>query len=304
MAQMDLGIKGRTALITGAGGGLGRAHALLFAKYGANVVVNDLGGKADGSGASHSMADTVVDEIKKAGGNAVANYGSVSTKEGAEGMIKSALDAFGSIDIVVNNAGILRDKSFKNMTDDDWDLINAVHVKGAYFVTKAAWPHMLERKWGRVIMTASASGIYGNFGQSNYSTAKMGLVGFGQTLALEGEKHNIRTNIIAPVAVSRMTESLMPANVHDFIKPEFVSPLVVYLCSEKCDVNGEYYEVGAGCFTRLETLRAKGLAVKPGTTDISVELVAENWSKINDMTDAQIVRAIGESTMATLKHCM
>jgi 3-hydroxyacyl-CoA dehydrogenase/3a,7a,12a-trihydroxy-5b-cholest-24-enoyl-CoA hydratase len=304
MAQIDLGLKGRTALITGAGGGLGRAHALLFAKYGANVVVNDLGGKADGSGASHSMADTVVEEIKKAGGKAVANYGSVSTKDGAEGMIKTALDAFGSIDIVVNNAGILRDKSFKNMTDDDWDLINAVHVKGAYLVTKAAWPHMLERKWGRVIMTASASGIYGNFGQSNYSCAKMGLVGFGQTLALEGEKHNIRTNIIAPVAVSRMTENLMPANVHELIKPEFVSPLVVYLCSDQCDVNGEYYEVGAGCFARLETLRAKGLAVKPGTADISVELVAENWKKINDMTDAQVLRAIGESTMATLKHCM
>ena len=304
MAQLDLGLKGRTALITGAGGGLGRAHALLFAKYGANVVVNDLGGKADGSGAGHSMADTVVDEIKKAGGKAVANYGSVSTKEGGEAMIKTAIDAFGSIDIVVNNAGILRDKSFKNMTDDDWDLVNAVHVKGAYFVTKAAWPHMLEKKWGRIIMTASASGIYGNFGQSNYSMAKMGLVGFGQTLALEGDKHNIRTNIIAPVAVSRMTESLMPANVHEMIKPEFVSPLVVYLCSEQCDVNGEYYEVGAGCFARLETLRAKGLAVKPGTQEIGVELVAENWKKINDMTDAQILRAIGESTMATLKHCM
>jgi NAD(P)-dependent dehydrogenase (short-subunit alcohol dehydrogenase family) len=304
MAQMDLGLKGRTALITGAGGGLGRAHALLFAKYGANVVVNDLGGKSDGSGASHSMADTVVEEIKKAGGHAVANYGSVSTKEGADGMIKTALDAFGSIDIVVNNAGILRDKSFKNMTEEDWDLITAVHVKGAYYVTKAAWPHMLERKWGRVVMTASASGIYGNFGQSNYSMAKMGLVGFGQTLALEGEKHNIRTNIIAPVAVSRMTESLMPANVHELIKPEFVSPLVVFLCSDKCDANGEYYEVGAGCFARLETLRAKGLAIKPGTADISVEAVAENWKTINDMTDAQILRAIGESTMATLKHCM
>jgi 3-hydroxyacyl-CoA dehydrogenase/3a,7a,12a-trihydroxy-5b-cholest-24-enoyl-CoA hydratase len=163
---------------------------------------------------------------------------------------------------------------------------------------------MLERKWGRVVMTASASGIYGNFGQSNYSMAKMGLVGFGQTLALEGEKHNIRTNIIAPVAVSRMTESLMPANVHEMIKPEFVSPLVVFLCSEKCDANGEYYEVGAGCFARLETLRAKGLAIKPGTADISVEAVADSWKKINDMGDAEILRAIGESTMATLKHCM
>lgn len=305
MSDSDsFGLKGRTVLVTGSGGGLGRAHALLFAKYGANVVINDLGGSADGSGESSAMADAVVEEIKASGGNAVANYASVSDPAGAESMIKTAIDAFGSIDVVINNAGILRDRSFTKMTDADWDLVMAVHLKGAYLVTKAAWPHMREQKFGRIVMTASASGIYGNFGQTNYSTAKMGLVGFGQTLVLEGEKNNIRTNIIAPVAISRMTESLMPEQIHEFIRPELVSPLVVFLCSEKCDANGEYYEVGAGAFARIETLRAKGLAVKPEGDNITVELVAENWAKINDMDDAAIVRSIADSTGITLAHCM
>jgi NAD(P)-dependent dehydrogenase (short-subunit alcohol dehydrogenase family) len=305
MSEDRFGLKGRTALVTGSGGGLGRCHALLFAKHGANVVVNDLGGKADGTGAGHSMADEVVDEIKAAGGNAVANYDSVSDAAGAENMIKSAVDAFGSIDILVNNAGILRDISFAKCTDAEWDAVYAVHVKGAYNVTKAAWPRMRDQNYGRIIMTASASGIYGNFGQTNYSMAKMGLVGFGQTLALEGEKRNIKTNIIAPVAVSRMTEDIMPENVHELIRPELVSPLVVYLCSENCDANGEVYEVGAGGFWRLETIRANGWAVKPtGGREVSVEEVAEHWAQINDMTDAKIMRSIGDSTGATLKHCM
>jgi NAD(P)-dependent dehydrogenase (short-subunit alcohol dehydrogenase family) len=303
MADKDLGLKGRTALITGAGGGLGRAHALLFAKHGANVVVNDLGGKPDGTGKSSSMADHVVEEIKAAGGKAVANYDSVSDAKGAEGMVKTAIDSFGSIDILVNNAGILRDKSFSNMEDSDWDAVNAVHVKGAYYCTKAAWPHMREKKFGRIIMTASASGIYGNFGQTNYSAAKNALIGFGQTLALEGEKYNVRTNVIAPVALSRMTESLMPPFVHEFIKPEYVSPLVVFLCSEACDANGEVYEVGGGAFSRIETLRAKGWAIKP-SGEISVAQVGDHWKEINDMTDAKIIRSIAESTQITMKHCM
>jgi NAD(P)-dependent dehydrogenase (short-subunit alcohol dehydrogenase family) len=299
------GLKGRTALITGAGGGLGRCHALLFAKHGANVVVNDLGGSASGEGAAATAADKVVAEIKAAGGNAVTNHDSVADPAGADNMVKTALDSFGSIDIVVNNAGILRDKSFVKMTDGDWDIIFEVHVKGAYLVTHAAWPHMRENKFGRVIVTASASGIYGNFGQSNYSAAKMALVGFGQTLALEGDKYNIKTNVIAPVAMSRMTEAIMPENVHEMLKPEFVSPLVVYLCSENCDANGEVYEVGAGNFARIETLRAEGLRIKPeGDTEITVDQVAEAWDKINDMSESSILRAIGESTMGSLKHWM
>jgi NAD(P)-dependent dehydrogenase (short-subunit alcohol dehydrogenase family) len=304
MSDTDpFGLAGRVAVVTGAGGGLGRAHALTFAKHGAKVVVNDLGGSADGTGAGSSMADKVVDEIKAAGGEAVANYASVADAEGAGSIIKTAIDAFGKVDIVVNNAGILRDTSFVKMDDANWDLVMQVHVKGAYYVTKAAWPHFREQSYGRVVMTASASGLYGNFGQTNYSTAKMGLVGFGQTLALEGEKYNIKTNIIAPVAASRMTESLMPPPVLAKLQPEMVSPLVVYLCSEKCDANGEIYEVGAGAVSRIELLRSKGIALNPDN-GLTVEQIAENWEQINNMDDAQIVRSIGESTQASLMHCM
>jgi len=303
MSDDSMGLKGKSALVTGAGGGLGRAHALLLAKYGAKVIVNDLGGAADGSGAGHSMADQVVEEIKSAGGEAAANYGSVSDAESATAMVEQAVDTFGSIDIVVNNAGILRDVTFTKMTEDDWDIIFAVHVKGSYLVTKAAWPHMREKSYGRIVMTSSASGIYGNFGQSNYSAAKMALIGLGQTLALEGEKYNIKANTIAPQALSRLTESLMPEFVHDYIKPEFVSPLVVYLCSESCDASGALYEVGAGAFCRIDKTRAKGLTIKPDR-DISVEEVAENWQLINDTSEGTVMRTIGESTQETLKHCM
>ncbi len=303
MSENPFGLKGRTAVITGAGGGLGEQHALLFAKHGANVVVNDLGGSADGSGAGSSMADRVVQEIKDAGGNAVANYASVSDAEGAASIVKTAVDTFGSIDILVNNAGVLRDSSFVKMTDDAWDLVFAVHVKGAYHCTKAAWPHFREQSYGRVIMTASASGIYGNFGQTNYSAAKMALIGFGQTLALEGDKYNIKTNIIAPVAASRMTESIMPPEILAKLKPELVAPLVVFLCSEGVDANGEYFEVGGGAISRLETLRSKGIALNPDD-GLSVEQVSDAWEQINDMTEAQVIRSIADSTTTTLKHCL
>ncbi len=250
-----------------------------------------------------------IEEIRSAGGQAVANYGSVADKDGAANMVQQAIDAFGSIDILVNNAGILRDRTFAKMSEEDWDLIFAVHVKGAFLVTKAAWPHMREQKYGRVVMTSSASGIYGNFGQSNYAAAKMALVGMGQTLALEGEKYNIKTNVIAPVAISRLTESLMPDNVHEMLKPEFVSPLVGYLCSESCDANGEVYEVGGGNFARLETLRAEGWRLKP-EGPITIEQIAEHWDEINDvgydavqaLPQANILRSSGDSTQATLKH--
>jgi NAD(P)-dependent dehydrogenase (short-subunit alcohol dehydrogenase family) len=301
MSEDRFGLAGRTALITGAGGGLGREHALLFGSHGANVVVNDLGGSRDGSGAGNEMADKVVEEIKAAGGNAVANYGSVSETESAQAMVQTALDAFGSIDIVVNNAGILRDKSFKNMTEQDWDLVIAVHLKGAFNVTKAAWEPMREAKYGRVVLTSSASGLYGNFGQTNYGAAKAALCGLGQALAEEGAKNNIHTNIIAPLALSRMTEDIMPPEMQDLIKPEYVSPLVVYLCAESCEDNGQIYEVGAGCYARVETLRAKGFAIKPDGP-ISVDTIADNWKAINDPTGGEIIHSPMESTMASLKH--
>jgi NAD(P)-dependent dehydrogenase (short-subunit alcohol dehydrogenase family) len=205
----DVGFEGRVAIITGAGGGLGREHALLLASRGAQVVVNDLGGAVDGTGSSAGPAQQVVNEIEGLGGAAVADGNSVATQEGAEAMVKTALDAFGRVDIVINNAGILRDKSFANMTPDLWDAVIAVHLTGAYNVTRAAWPHLREQAYGRIVSTSSAAGIFGNFGQANYGAAKMGIVGLTHVWAQEGGKYNIRANAIAPVARTRMTEDLL-----------------------------------------------------------------------------------------------
>merc|ERR1719272_2139996 len=239
----------RVAIITGAGAGLGRAYALLMASRGAKVVVNDLGGsfKGDGAAAGPRPADVVVDEIKKAGDVAVANYDSVEF--GAK-IVKTAIDAFGTVDIVINNAGILRDISFQKMKELDWDLIMMVHLKGAFAVTRAAWNIMREKGYGRIINTGSASGIYGSFGQVNYATAKLGLWGFTQSLAKEGEKRNIRTNCIAPLAGTRMTATVMPKEVTQALKPDFVAPFVAYLCHESCEDSGALYEVGAGYIAR------------------------------------------------------
>lgn len=224
----------KVVIITGAGGGLGRAHALLFAQQGAKVLVNDLGGSTQGEGANASAADRVVAQIRDAGGTAVANHDSVTD---GDKLVQHALDVFGRVDVVVNNAGILRDKTFHKMEDADWDLVYRVHVEGAYKVTRAAWPHMREQNYGRVIFTASTSGIYGNFGQSNYGMAKLGLYGLTRTLAIEGRKNNILVNAIAPTGGTRMTEGLIPPQVFEQLKPELVSPLVVYLASEKLPGN-------------------------------------------------------------------
>jgi (3R)-3-hydroxyacyl-CoA dehydrogenase / 3a,7a,12a-trihydroxy-5b-cholest-24-enoyl-CoA hydratase / enoyl-CoA hydratase 2 len=235
----ELRFDGRVAVITGAGGGLGRAYALLLGSRGARVVVNDLGGGHRGGGASSEAADKVVAEIKAAGGQAVANYDSV---EEGEKIVQSALDAFGQIDIVVNNAGILRDVTFQKMTAEDWDLIRRVHLDGAFRVTHAAWPHLRARKYGRVINTSSAAGIYGNFGQVNYAMAKLGLVGFTYALALEGKKNNVHVNAIAPIAGSRMTETVLPPDLLEALKPEYVAALVAWLCHEDCDETGGLFE--------------------------------------------------------------
>src|SRR5215831_4355837 len=222
----DLRFDGRVAIVTGAGGGLGRSHALLLASRGAKVVVNDLGGSFTGEGKSASAADTVAAEIKASGGEAIANYDSV---EDGDKIVKTALDAWGRIDIVINNAGILRDTTFHKMSPEDWDLIYRVHVLGAFRVTHAAWPHLRDQGYGRVVMTASAAGIYGNFGQANYSMAKLALVGLTNTLAIEGRKRNVLVNVIAPIAGSRMTETVLPAALLESLKPELVSPLVARL---------------------------------------------------------------------------
>src|SRR6266545_3914601 len=241
--SQELRFDDRVAIVTGAGNGLGRSHALLLASRGAKVVVNDLGGGIRGEGQSQNAADRVVEEIASAGGTAVADYHSV---EDGAAIVTRALDAFGRIDIVVNNAGILRDVSFAKMSQEDWDLVYRVHVLGAFRVTHAAWPHMREQKYGRIVMTASAAGIYGNFGQANYSMAKLGLLGLSNTLAIEGRKKNVLVNTIAPIAGSRLTETVLPKELTDALKPELVSPLVAYLCHESCEETGGLFEVGGG----------------------------------------------------------
>jgi len=272
----------KVVIVTGAGGGLGRAHALLFARHGAQVVVNDLGGSSQGEGASASAADRVVAEIREAGGSAVANHDSVTD---GEKIVQNALDAFGRVDVLVNNAGILRDKSFARMEDADWDLVYRVHLEGAYKVTHAAWPHMREQNYGRVIFTSSTSGIYGNFGQSNYATAKLGLYGLTRTLAVEGRKNNILVNAIAPTGGTRMTEGLIPPQVFELLKPELISPLVVYLGSEQCQDTSALFEVGGGWIGKVRWERSLGACFDP-VAGFSPEDVATQWSRISDFSDA------------------
>ncbi len=272
---------GKVALITGAGNGLGRSHALWLGSRGAKVVVNDLGGGTHGDGKSSAAADKVVAEIKALGGDAVANYDSV---EDGGRIVQCALDSFGRIDIVINNAGILRDVSFVKMSEQDWDLIYRVHVLGAFRVTHAAWPHLREQQYGRVVMTTSAAGIYGNFGQANYSMAKLGLLGFANTLAVEGRGKNVLVNTIAPVAGSRMTETVLPPELIAALKPEFVTPLVAWLCHENCKDAGGVYEVGAGYIGKLRWQRTLGHNFRG--RGFTADDVAAQWQKIGDFTEA------------------
>lgn len=285
-------LDGKVALVTGAGGGLGRAHALLLAKEGAAVVVNDLGGSRDGSGGSSSMADTVVAEIRAAGGKAVADYGSVTRREDAAAMVKAAVDNFGKLDICICNAGILRDKSFKNMTDDMWDIVVDVHLKGTYLVTKAAYDRMVEQgTGGRIIMTSSTSGLLGNFGQTNYGAAKAGIAGFMRCLWLEGMKYGITVNVLAPTALSRLTEDIFPEGVGDRFPPENVSPPVVWLCSDEAkDVTGRQWLV-AGNRVSLLSWQVTPIADQPldqGTWDVAQigRLILDSkpgWPPINPL---------------------
>ncbi|MBZ2187501.1 SDR family oxidoreductase [Alcanivorax sp. JB21] len=286
----------KVVIVTGAGNGLGRSHALAFAARGARVVINDLGGSATGEGADRSAADKVVDEITAAGGEAVANHDSVTD---GDRIVQCALDNFGRVDIVINNAGILRDKSFHNMTEDDWDLVYNVHVKGAFKVTHAAWPHLREQEYGRIIFTASAAGIYGNFGQANYAMAKLGLHGMAQSLAIEGAKRNIVVNTIAPIAGSRMTATIMPPQIVEQLKPEFVTPLVLTLCHEAHRDSGSLYEVGAGWIGKLHWERSKGHGF-PISQPLTPEAIVEQWSAITDFTDADHPGNGQEAIMAML----
>lgn len=278
----ELRFDGRVAIVTGAGGGLGRAHALQLASRGAAVVVNDLGGDIHGGGAGKSMADQVADEIKAAGGEAVANYDSVTD---GDKIVQAALDTYKRLDIVINNAGILRDVSFHKMTDEDWVKIYEVHLLGSYKVSHAAWPHLRDQGYGRVIMTSSAAGIYGNFGQANYSACKLGILGLANTLAVEGANKGICVHTIAPIAGSRLTATVMPEDMLDKLKPEFVSPLVTYLCHESCTETGGLYEIGAGWYSRLRWQRTKGAGIHASKAT-SPEAIRDSWSAISDWEDA------------------
>jgi NAD(P)-dependent dehydrogenase (short-subunit alcohol dehydrogenase family) len=273
----DLGFDGRVAIVTGAGNGLGRAHALLLAARGAQVVVNDLGGSVDGAGASAGPAATVAQEIEDSGGVALANTDTVATPEGGRALVAAALEAFGGIDIVVNNAGILRDRAFHNMTPDELDPVLDVHLRGSFFVTLPAWRVMRERGYGRVVFTSSASGILGNFGQANYGAAKMGVVGMTRVLAIEGGPHGISVNAIAPMARTRMTDGLL-GDMHDWLDPELVAPVAAWLAHERCSVTGEVFTVGGGRVGRVF------VAVTPGyfKPDLTIEDVDAHLDEIRD----------------------
>lgn len=285
-------LDGKVALVTGAGGGLGRAHALLLAAEGASVVVNDLGGSRDGTGAGTSMADQVVDEIKAAGGQAVANYGSVTSPEEARAMVQACSDSFGKIDILIANAGILRDKSFKNMDDSMWDVVLDVHLRGTYLTTKAAYDTMIEQgNGGRIIMTSSTSGLLGNFGQTNYGAAKAGIAGFMRCLWLEGMKYGITVNVLAPTATSRMTTDILPEDIQDNFPPEAVSPPIVYLCTDEAkDISGRQFLVG-GNSVALLSWQVTPIAKRDLSEGIwGVEEIGEhirnsqdNWPPVNPM---------------------
>jgi 3-hydroxyacyl-CoA dehydrogenase/3a,7a,12a-trihydroxy-5b-cholest-24-enoyl-CoA hydratase len=290
---MTLDYSDKVAVITGAGNGLGRSHALLLGSLGAKIVVNDLGGSGAGVGSDDTVADQVVEEIKAAGGDAVANPDSVTD---GDKIIQCAMDSFGRIDIVINNAGILRDKSLHKMADEDWDLVYNVHLLGAYKVSRAAFPYMRDQGYGRFVMTTSAAGIYGNFGQANYSACKLALHGLSQTIAIEGRAKGVQSNTIAPIAASRLMSTVMDQDAMELLKPEVVSPLVAWLCHEHCDSTGGLFEVGAGWISRIRWERSEGAYFDP--KGFSPDDVQAAWETVNDFSQATHPTSTGSTFKA------
>ncbi len=291
---MAIRFDNKVAIVTGAGGGIGKEHALELAKRGAKVVVNDLGGSVDGSGASDA-ANEVVELIKSEGGEAMSNGASVTDLDAVKVMVNQTMEEWGRIDILINNAGILRDKSFHKVTLEDFNLVMDVHFQGSLNCTHTIYPIMREQEYGRIIFTSSASGVYGNFGQTNYGSAKMAMIGLMNTLKLEGQNKNIFTNSITPVAYTRMTEGLIPEDFGKNLSSEFITPAVIYLASEEAP-NGVTIAAGAGVFSRILIHETMGVSLGMGE-DMTPENIHANWDKISDMTEARALQNGGEQTL-------
>jgi NAD(P)-dependent dehydrogenase (short-subunit alcohol dehydrogenase family) len=296
---MDIRFDGKVAIVTGAGGGLGRQHALELARRGARVVVNDLGGSVDGTGGSSQAAENVVAEIKAAGGEAIADGCSVTDDAGVANMVKATMDQWGRIDILIANAGILRDKSFSKMEIADFEAVLNVHLMGTVKPVKAAWEIMKEQTYGRIVVTTSSTGLYGNFGQSNYGAAKLGLIGFMNTMKIEGQKYNIRANAICPVAATRMTEGIIPPQAHEAAKPDYVTPGVIYLVSEDAPT-GAILTAGAGSFALARIYETEGVHL--GTENLSAEAVRDSWDRISDPAGQQPYFAGNEQVAKFFRH--
>ena len=291
---MSIEFNDKVAIVTGAGGGIGKEHALELARRGAKVVVNDLGGSVDGSGASDA-AEEVVELIKSEGGEAISNGASVTDLDAVKNMVQQTMDEWGRIDILVNNAGILRDKSFHKVSIEDFNLVMDVHFQGSLNCTHTIFPIMREQEYGRIIFTSSASGVYGNFGQTNYGSAKMAMIGLMNTLKLEGQNKNIFTNSITPVAYTRMTEGLIPEDFGQNLKSEYITPAVIYLASDQAP-NGVIIAAGAGVFSRINIQESMGVTLGTGE-DMTPENIHANWDKISDMTNARALQNGGEQTL-------
>ena len=297
---MTISFKDKVVIVTGAGGGLGRSHSLEFAKRGAKVVVNDLGGSVDGSGGSSDAANNVVKEITEAGGVAIPNGSSVTDDDGVKNMVDQTMEEFGRIDILINNAGILRDRSFTKMTMEDFTLVTDIHLMGSVKPTKMVWEIMKEQNYGRILVTTSSTGLYGNFGQSNYGAAKLGVVGFVNTLKLEGQKYNINCNVICPVAYTRMTENLMPPEAEQLLTPGSVTPAVIYLSSEN-GPTGTILCAGAGVYSVAKIMESDGENLG---LEASAEDLEKNWDKISDFSEAKPFFNGGEQTGKVLEKAM
>ena len=297
---MTIKFDDKVVIVTGAGGGLGKSHALEFARRGAKVVVNDLGGSVDGSGGASDAANAVVEEIKAEGGEAIANGASVADQSGVQNMIDEVMSKWGRIDVLVNNAGILRDKSFHKISLEEFNAVMDVHFQGSVYTSHAVYPIMREQNFGRIIFTTSSGGLSGNFGQANYGATKMAMIGLMNCLKIEGQKYNVHSSAVAPVALSRMTENLFPEGIGERFLPEYVTPAVIYLASDDAP-NGAIIGAGAGVFTQFRIFETMGLALGTGD-DMTPENIAAGWSSVADMDDARELFSGPEQTIKILEQ--